>query len=53
LICRHSFKYAGEVFLVVFFIGERDFNSMSVDLSGRNFAKPIAKDLGVTPNPTG
>jgi hypothetical protein len=28
----------------VFFIGERDFDSMGFDLSGRNFVKIIAKD---------
>jgi hypothetical protein len=43
LICRHSLKNAGEVVLAVFFIGECDFDSMGVDLSGRNFAKTIAK----------
>jgi hypothetical protein len=32
----------------VFFIGECDFDSMGVDLSGRNFAKTIAKDSGDT-----
>jgi hypothetical protein len=46
LICRHSLKNAGEVVLAVFFIGECDFDSMGVDLSGRNFAKTIAKDSG-------
>jgi hypothetical protein len=40
-------KNAGEVFWAVFFIGECDFDSMGVDLSGRNFAKTIAKDSGV------
>jgi hypothetical protein len=47
LICRHSLKNAGEVVLAVFFIGECDFDSMGVDLSGRNFAKTTAKDSGV------
>ena len=47
LIGRHSLKNAGEVVLAVFFIGECDFDSMGVDLSGRNFAKTIAKDSGV------
>jgi hypothetical protein len=46
LICRHSLKNAGEVVLAVFFIGECDFDSMGVDLSGRNFAKTIAKESG-------
>jgi hypothetical protein len=40
-------KNAGEVVLVVFFIGECDSDSMGVDLSGRNFAKTIAEDLGI------
>ena len=39
-------KNAGEVVLAVFFIGECDFDPMGVDLSGRNFAKTIAKDSG-------
>jgi hypothetical protein len=47
LICRHGLKNAGEVVLVVFFIGECDSDSMGVDLSGRNFAKTIAEDLGI------
>jgi len=51
LICRHSLKNAGEVVLAVFFIGEGDFDSMGVDLSGRNFAKTIVKDSGVPVNP--
>ncbi|MGA3265517.1 MAG: hypothetical protein ABSE16_01690 [Verrucomicrobiota bacterium] len=37
---------AGEVALAVFFTGERDFDSMDVDLSGSNLAKTIAKDSG-------
>jgi hypothetical protein len=41
-------KNAGEVVLAVFFIGECDFDSMGVDLSGRNFAKTIAKDSGAS-----
>jgi hypothetical protein len=40
-------KNAGEVVLAVFFIGECDFDSMGVDLSGRNLAKTIAKDSGI------
>ncbi len=47
LICRHSLKNAGEVFLAVFFIGECDLDSMGVELSGRNFAKTIVKDSEV------
>jgi hypothetical protein len=39
-------KNAGEVVLAVFFIGECDFAPMGGDLSGRNFAKTIAKDSG-------
>jgi hypothetical protein len=39
-----QFKKCEEVVLAWFFIGERDFDSMGVDLSGRNFAKIIAKD---------
>jgi hypothetical protein len=46
LICRHNLKNAGEVVWAVFFIGKCDFDSMGVDLSGRNFAKTIAKDSG-------
>jgi hypothetical protein len=42
----HSLKNAGEVVWAVFFIGEYDFDSMGVDLSGRNFAKTIAQDSG-------
>ena len=30
----------------MFFTVEYDFDSMSIDLSGRNFAKIIAKDSG-------
>jgi hypothetical protein len=41
-----QFKNTGEVVLAVFFIGECDFDLMGVDLSGRNFAKTIAKDSG-------
>jgi hypothetical protein len=44
-----SLKNAGEVVLAAFFIGERDFDLMGVDLSGRNFAKTIAKDSGGPP----
>jgi hypothetical protein len=47
LICRHSLTNAGEVVLVVYFIGECDSDSMRVALSGINFAKSIAKDSGV------
>jgi hypothetical protein len=39
-------KNSGEVVLAVFSIGECDFDSMGVNLSGRNFAKIIAKDSG-------
>ena len=46
LFCRRSLKNAGEDVLAVFFIGERDFGSVTVDLSGRNFAKTISKDSG-------
>ncbi len=49
LICRHGLKNAGEVVLAAFFIGECDFDSMGLDLSGKNFAKTIAKDSGVAP----
>jgi hypothetical protein len=44
-------KNAGEVVLAVFFIGECDFDSMGFDLSGRNFAKTIAKDSGSDTSP--
>ena len=36
LIYRHSLERVGEVVLAVFFIGECNFDSMGVDLSGRN-----------------
>jgi hypothetical protein len=39
-------KNAGEVILAVFLTVEYDFDSIEVDLSGRNFAKTIAKDSG-------
>jgi hypothetical protein len=46
LTYRHSLKNAGEDILAMFFTVEYDFDSMSIDLSGRNFAKIIAKDSG-------
>jgi hypothetical protein len=49
LICRHSLKNMGEVVLAAFFIGECDYDSMGVELSGRNFAKTIVKDSGIAP----
>jgi hypothetical protein len=42
-------KNAGEDILAMFFTVEYDFDSMSIDLSGRNFAKIIAKDSGDSP----
>jgi hypothetical protein len=39
-------KNAGEDILAMFFTVEYDFDSMSIELSGRNFAKIIAKDSG-------
>ena len=35
----------------MFFTVEYDFDSMSIDLSGRNFAKIIAKDSGYGTTP--
>jgi hypothetical protein len=46
LTYRHSLKNAGEDILAMFFTVEYDFDSMSINLSGRNFAKIIAKDSG-------
>jgi hypothetical protein len=47
LVYRHNLKNAGEDILAMFFTVEYDFDPMSIDLSGRNFAKTIAKDSGV------
>jgi len=41
----------GEVVLAAFFIGECDYDSMGIELSGRNFAKTIAKDSGAAAAP--
>jgi hypothetical protein len=40
LIYRHRLKNTGEDILAMFFTVEYDFDSMSIDRSGRNFAKP-------------
>jgi hypothetical protein len=45
LICRYSLKNLVKSFDCDFF-GEQDFDSMGIDLSGKNFAKTIAKDWG-------
>jgi hypothetical protein len=45
-------KNAGEDILAMFFTVEYDFDSMSIDLSGRNFAKIIAKNSGVSCAPS-
>jgi hypothetical protein len=39
-------KNAGEDILAMFFTVEYDFDLMTIDLSGRNFAKTIAEDSG-------
>ena len=46
MICKRRSEKSGEVILAGFFCSEGEFDSVSIDWSGRNLAKTIVKDSG-------